>query len=69
MLAYKIKKMKRIRIIFEKEKDGKTKRFGYQINQKEPISTIIKGNGTGTLFDKEGRFIKKITYAQGKPLK
>lgn len=27
--------MKRIRIIFEQEKDGETKRFGYQINQKE----------------------------------
>jgi len=27
--------MKRIRLIFETEKDGVTKRFGYQINQKE----------------------------------
>ena len=34
MLAYKTT-MKRIRLIFEQEKDGVTKRFGYQLNQKE----------------------------------
>jgi len=58
-----------VMFIEEYENDTLTKGSYYQINQKEPISTIIKGNGTGTLFDKEGRFIKKITYAQGKPLK
>ncbi len=57
-----------VMFIEEYENDILIKGSYYQINQKEPISTIINGNGIATLFDKEGRFIKKIIYEKGKPL-
>ncbi|NGX48424.1 MAG: hypothetical protein K940chlam5_00009 [Candidatus Anoxychlamydiales bacterium] len=57
-----------VMFIEEYENETLTKGSYYQINQKEPTSTILNGNGTATLFDKEGRFIKKITYTQGKPI-
>ena len=52
--------------IEEYENDILIKGSYYQINQKEPVSTIIKGNGIATLFDSTGRFIKKIHYSEGK---
>ncbi|NGX34236.1 MAG: hypothetical protein K1060chlam1_00587 [Candidatus Anoxychlamydiales bacterium] len=57
-----------VMFIEEYENDTLTKGSYYQINQKDPISTIINGNGIATLFDKEGRYIKKIMYTQGKPI-
>jgi len=39
----------------------------YKKNQNEPISTISNGNGIAYLYDEEGAFMKKITYAKGKP--
>ena len=54
--------------IEEYENETLIKGSYYQINQKEPTSTILNGNGTATLFDKEGRFIKKITYTKGNPI-
>ena len=33
-----------------------------------PISEIINGNGNATIFDKNGIFLKKITYKDGKTL-
>jgi antitoxin component YwqK of YwqJK toxin-antitoxin module len=35
--------------------------------EKIPISKIESGKGTATLFDKEGRFIRKINYEKGVP--
>ncbi len=57
-----------VMFIEEYENETLTKGSYYQVNQKDPTSTILNGNGTATLFDKEGRFIKKITYTQGKPI-
>ncbi|MBI5272939.1 MAG: hypothetical protein HY861_03035 [Chlamydiia bacterium] len=39
----------------------------YKKNQNEPISTIFNGNGIAHLYDEEGVFMKKVTYAKGKP--
>ncbi|NGX52026.1 MAG: hypothetical protein KR126chlam5_00319 [Candidatus Anoxychlamydiales bacterium] len=57
-----------VMFIEEYENETLIKGSYYQINQKEPSSTILNGNGTATLFDKEGRFIKKITYTKGNPI-
>jgi len=57
-----------VMFIEEYENDTLIKGSYYQINKKEPVSSILNGNGTATLFDKEGRFIKKITYAKGNPI-
>jgi len=37
--------------------------------EKNPVSKIENGTGIATLFDKEGRFIKKIAYEKGIPQK
>lgn len=39
----------------------------YRKGKSDPVSTIVGGNGTATLFDAEGVFLKKIPYAKGKP--
>ncbi|EKD28042.1 MAG: hypothetical protein ACD_79C00456G0002 [uncultured bacterium] len=54
--------------IEEYENDILTKGSYFKINEKNPISTIIKGNGTATIFDSKGRFVKKTTYKEGSPL-
>ena len=38
----------------------------YQKNHSDPISTISNGNGTATLYDENGVFLKKINYSKGK---
>ncbi len=35
--------------------------------EKKPISKVENGKGTATLFDKDGRFIRKILYEKGVP--
>jgi antitoxin component YwqK of YwqJK toxin-antitoxin module len=40
----------------------------YKRGEKTPISEISQGNGTATLFDSEGHYIRKITYQNGRPL-
>ncbi len=40
----------------------------YRMKDPEPVSKIINGSGTATLFDgKTGQFLKKIQYAASKP--
>lgn len=39
----------------------------FRRGQKEPISTIKNGNGTATLYDAEGLFLRKVAYFKGKP--
>ena len=34
---------------------------------KTPVSKVINGLGIATFFDKEGSFLKKVTYAEGRP--
>lgn len=36
---------------------------------KNPVSKVEHGNGTATLFDPDGRFIKKVIYEKGLPQK
>lgn len=38
----------------------------FKTNKREPVSTIINGNGLATLFDENGVFLKKISYSKGK---
>lgn len=38
----------------------------YKKKGKDPVSTVIQGNGVATLFNEEGIFLKKIQYAKGK---
>ena len=40
----------------------------FHINQRDPISEIMKGNGIATLYDGKGRLIKKIKYKNGNPI-
>jgi antitoxin component YwqK of YwqJK toxin-antitoxin module len=40
----------------------------YKKNQHEPISTVSHGSGTAYIYDEDGIFLRKITYAKGKPL-
>lgn len=40
----------------------------YKKNQHQAISNITNGNGTAYLYDKDGIFLKKITYVKGKPV-
>jgi antitoxin component YwqK of YwqJK toxin-antitoxin module len=39
----------------------------YKRNHNEPISTVMNGNGTSYLYNEDGAFMKKVTYAKGKP--
>ena len=56
-----------VMFVEEYENDLLVKGSYYQKNQKGPISTIYKAKGIATLFDSKGRFIKKISYINGKP--
>lgn len=50
----------------EYEEDRLIKGTYYKKNRKEPISTVANGNGTATLFDEQGIFLRKIQYLKGK---
>lgn len=39
----------------------------FKKGEKSPISQIVNGKGTATIFDSEGHFIQKIQYNNGKP--
>ncbi len=57
-----------VMFIEEYENDILIKGSYFKIDEKNPTSTIINGNGVATLFDSKGRFLKKITYKDGLPL-
>jgi antitoxin component YwqK of YwqJK toxin-antitoxin module len=40
----------------------------FRKNQLDPVSSICSGNGTATIFDGEGSFIRKISYQNHKPI-
>jgi antitoxin component YwqK of YwqJK toxin-antitoxin module len=54
-------------LVEEYEKGKLTSGKYYKKGKKEPISTVINGSGTATLFDEWGRFPKKIRYTKGIP--
>ena len=53
----------------EYENDLLIKGSYYKKWEKKPISKIENGSGLATIFDKEGKFLKKITYEKGLPQK
>ncbi len=53
----------------EYENDLLTKGSYYKKWEKKPTSKIENGTGIATLFDQEGKFLKKITYEKGLPQK
>lgn len=40
----------------------------FKKGEKHPVSTIESGEGTATLYNAEGHFMKKVAYERGKPL-
>ncbi len=40
----------------------------YKMQKKEPVSSIVHGNGLATLYDEGGSFLRKIPYFKGKPV-
>jgi antitoxin component YwqK of YwqJK toxin-antitoxin module len=54
-------------LIEEYEKDKLTKGEYYKKGDFVPVSLIINGNGTATLFDVDGSFLRKIEYTRGYP--
>jgi antitoxin component YwqK of YwqJK toxin-antitoxin module len=52
----------------EYEDDVLLKGSYYRKWEKTPISKVENGKGVATLFDKDGRLIRKITYEKGLPL-
>lgn len=57
-----------IMLVEEYEQGQLVKGSYYKKNQNEPISTVVHGTGTAYLYDDEGVFLRKISYAKGKPL-
>ena len=51
----------------EYENDQLIKGSYFKKDGKKPISKIENGKGLATLFDKDGRLIKKIVYEKGVP--
>jgi antitoxin component YwqK of YwqJK toxin-antitoxin module len=55
-------------LIEEYEEDILMKGKYFKKHMKEPISTILQGNGLATLYDDQGVFLRKIVYQKGKPI-
>ena len=53
----------------EYENDQLVKGSYFNKDGKKPVSKIENGKGLATLFDKDGRPIKKIVYEKGSPQK
>ena len=54
-------------LVEEYEEGRLAKGAYYKKSQNEPVSTIVNGNGIASLYDENGIFLKKVTYAKGKP--
>lgn len=56
-------------MLFEEYEEGRLmKGQYYKIKNKEPVSTVLNGNGIVTLFDENGAFLSKMIYQKGKPV-
>ena len=40
----------------------------YKQGEKDPVSQVTRGEGTVTLHNAQGMFVKKIPYERGKPV-
>ncbi|WP_068467580.1 toxin-antitoxin system YwqK family antitoxin [Candidatus Protochlamydia phocaeensis] len=54
-------------MIEEYEKDQLIRGDYFRKGEKIPVSQVIQGKGTVTVFDADGHFVQKISYANGKP--
>jgi antitoxin component YwqK of YwqJK toxin-antitoxin module len=52
----------------EYEDDVLVKGQYFKKNQRDSISSVFNGNGTATLFDEQGVFLRKVQYVKGKPV-
>ncbi len=52
----------------EYEGDRLVKGEYFKRSGKEPVSSVVNGNGVAFLYDESGIFLKKISYSKGKPL-
>lgn len=56
-------------MMIEEYEQGKLQKGDYfKKGERKPISQIVNGEGTATLFDSSGNFIRKIEYIHGKPI-
>lgn len=55
-------------MLYEEYEEGKlVSGQYYKIQRKDPVSTVSSGNGTATLYDETGAFLRKVSYIKGKP--
>ena len=55
-------------MMIEEYETGKLQKGDYyKKGSRQPVSQVNNGEGTVTLFDSEGNFIRKVPYYQGKP--
>lgn len=52
----------------EYEEDRLLKGHYYKKGQKDPVSSILNGTGTATLYDAQGIFLRKVPYVKGKAI-
>lgn len=57
-----------IMLVEEYEEDRLIKGQYYKINQNEPVSSVVNGNGVAALYDSDGLFLRKVIYMKGKPV-
>jgi len=50
----------------EYEEDALVKGDYFKPNQKDPVSSVLHGNGWATLYDSNGLFLRKVQYIKGK---
>ena len=58
----------KVMFIEEYENDLLIKGSYFKMNDTDPITKILDGNGTATLYDEKGGFIRKIHYEKGNPI-
>lgn len=56
-------------MIEEYENDKLKKGDYYRKGYRQPLTHVINGEGTATIFDSEGNYLRKIPYMQGQPEK
>jgi antitoxin component YwqK of YwqJK toxin-antitoxin module len=54
-------------LIEEYENDRLIRGDYFKKEDKVPVSQVVDGKGTATIFDAEGHFVQKISYLNGKP--
>jgi antitoxin component YwqK of YwqJK toxin-antitoxin module len=55
-------------LLEEYENDHLIQGYYWKKGDLREVSSIDQGNGTATLYDAEGIFLKKISYKKGEPV-